>query len=169
MLGVISAIAWVAASLQGQMAGGQTNAAQSAARAAQAGEVQAAAPQVAEMPSAPAPAPPPQVSPGGRRDPFRPLVIQGGNDAAPVCTSPGKGQLVVAQVVLQGIVRGLDGQWMAVVDNSTNRAYFLYAGDTLCNGVVARITADSLVIEERVTDQAGRTRTREVVKQLAPS
>jgi hypothetical protein len=167
MLGVVIAIAWVAASLQGQMPGGQASAAQSLA--AQATSAQPAPAAVPAAAPAPAPAPPPQVAAGGRRDPFRPLVVRGVNDVLPVCTSPGKGQLVVGQVTLQGIVRGLTGQWMAVVDNNTNRAYFLYMGDNLCNGTVSRITADSLVIEERVTDQAGRTRTREVIKQLAPS
>jgi hypothetical protein len=168
MLGVVIAMAWVAASLQGQSTGGQARAAQAAATqaaAAPAGPPQAAAP----SPAAPAPAPAPQATAGGRRDPFRPLVIRGANDQLPVCTAPGKGQLVVGQVTLQGIVRGLTGQWIAVVDNNTNRAYFLYVGDALCNGTVSRITADTLVIEERVTDQAGRVRTREVVKQLSPS
>ena len=104
----------------------------------------------------------------GRRDPFRPLVVRGANDQLPVCTSPGKGQLVVGQVTLQGIVRGLSGEWIAVVDNNTKRAYFLYVGDALCNGTVSRITQGSVVIEERVSDQLGQARTREVVKQLAP-
>ena len=114
------------------------------------------------------PAPVPQGSAGARRDPFRPLVVRGAGDQLPVCTSPGKGQLVVGQVTVQGIVRGLSGEWIAVVDNNTNRAFFLYVGDALCNGTVSRITQDSVVIEERVSDQLGRTRTREVVKQLAP-
>ena len=154
MLGVVIATVWVAASLQGQITGGQAVAAQSAAARAAA--------QTA------APAPVPQGSTSGRRDPFRPLVVRGANDQLPVCTSPGKGQLVVGQVTLQGIVRGLSGEWIAVVDNNTKRAYFLYVGDALCNGTVSRITQDSVVIEERVSDQLGRARTREVVKQLAP-
>ena len=167
MLGVVIATVWVAAGLQGQMTGGQSSAAESAAAQttnAQAGSPQAAAPASA---AAPAPAPAPQVSAGGRRDPFRPLIVQAVGDQLPVCSSPGKGQLIVGQVALQGVVRGLTGQWIAVVENNTNRAFFLYVGDVLCNGTVSRITADNLVIEERVTDQAGRSRTREVVKQLA--
>lgn len=171
MLGVVIGMAWVTASLRGQSTAGQASAARSAATpaaTAQARPPQAAAPASAAAP-APTPAPAPQVSAGGRRDPFRPLVVRGANDLLPVCTAPGKGQLVVGQVTLQGIVRGLSGQWIAVVDNNTNRAYFLYVGDALCNGSVSRITADNLVIEERVSDQAGRTRTREVVKQLTPN
>ena len=169
MLGMIVAIVWVAAGLQGQMTGGQASAAQSAA--AQTTTAPPSAPQAAApaSPAAPVPASSPQASAGGRRDPFRPLVVQGVGDQLPVCTAPGKGQLVVGQVTLQGIVRGLSGQWIAVVDNNTNRAFFLYVGDELCNGTVSRITADNLVIEERVTDQLGRTRTREAIKQLAPN
>ena len=168
MLGVVIATVWVAASLQGQITGGQAVAAQSAAAqttTAQASPAQAAA-RAAAQTAAPAPAP--QGSASGRRDPFRPLVVRGAGDQLPVCTSPGKGQLVVGQVTLQGIVRGLRGDWIAVVDNNTKRAYFLYVGDVLCNGTVSRITQDSVAIEERVSDQLGRTRTREVVKQLAP-
>lgn len=168
MLGVVIATVWLVARVDGQITGGQAQAARSAAaqsRSAQSREPQAAA-QAASQTAAPAPVP--QGSAGGRRDPFRPLVVRGANDQLPVCTSPGKGQLVVGQVTLQGIVRGLSGQWIAVVDNNTKRAYFLYAGDALCNGTVSRITQNSLVIEERVSDQLGRERTREVVKQLAP-
>ena len=64
-------------------------------------------------------------------------------------------------------MRGLDGEWIAVVDNKTKRAYFLYAGDELYNGTVSRITENAVVFDERINDPTGRPRTREVVKQLA--
>jgi hypothetical protein len=75
---------------------------------------------------------------------------------------------VIGQLTVQGIVRGLSAEWIAVVDNKTKRAYFLYERDELYNGVVTRITEDSVVFEERYSDAAGRTRTREVVKRMTP-
>ncbi len=104
-----------------------------------------------------------------RRDPFRPLIVEREGEDLPARLPPGKAGLVIGQLTLQGIVRGLEGVWIAVVDNNTNRAYFLYEGDELYNGVVTRITADSITLEERSTDSIGRVRTRDVVKRLGAS
>ena len=121
-------------------------------------EQQASPAQSSSAPSAPA-------ASSQRRDPFRsPIVRQ--QATAPVCTQPGKGSLLIGQLQLQGIARSVDGQWIAVVDNNTNRAYFLREKDTLCNGVVTRITEDSVVFEERTTDSFGRSQTREVVRRV---
>lgn len=122
-------------------------------------------------PQAQAPARPAAPSGGGpRRDPFRPIIVDKPTGAGPLtCPSPGKAGLVIGQLTIQGIVSGLNGEWIAVVDNKTKRAYFLYEKDEVCNGIVARITEDSVVFEERVPGAAGRTQTREVVKQLAPN
>lgn len=120
-----------------------------------------AAPQQAAPPTAlPSPAGSPQ------RDPFRPIEIKRpavAVDVAPNCTQAGKQGLLLGQLRLQGIASSVEGQWIAVVDNKTGRAYFLRAKDELCNGVVTRIDQGSLVIEERTVDSFGRTRTREVV------
>jgi hypothetical protein len=112
-------------------------------------------------------APPAAAAPGARRDPFRPLVVKGKGDEIPARLPPGKAGLVVGQLTVQGIVRGLDGRWIAVVDNKTKRAYFLYAGDELYNGSVSRITENSVVFAEKFTDPTGKQSSREVVKQLA--
>ena len=84
----------------------------------------------------------------------------------PLRLPAGKPGLVIGQLTIQGIVRSIDGKWMAVVDNKTKRSYFLYERDELYNGVVTSITADSVTFEERSLDTAGRTRTREVVKRV---
>ena len=102
----------------------------------------------------------------GRRDPFRAIVVKKAVDETPVCTSPGIRGLLIGQIQLQGIVRSINDTWIAMVDNNTNRAYFLRAKDEVCNGVVTRITEDSVVFEERVTVASGRTQTREVVKRI---
>jgi hypothetical protein len=107
----------------------------------------------------------------GRRDPFRPLVTksQTAETEIPARLPPGKAGLVIGQLTIQGIVRGLNNEWIAVVDNKTKRAFFLYVGDELFNGTVSRITADSVVFDERVMDAQGRMVTREVAKRLNPS
>ena len=136
---------------------------------------QAAGARQAPAPAQPAPATPsaasaPPQAPlppaGSRRDPFRAIVIKKAAEAqilAPNCTQPGKKSLLIGQLQLQGIARSVEGQWIAVVDNKTRRAYFLRDKDELCNGVVTRITQESVVLEERTVDSFGRTRTREVV------
>ena len=146
-----------AQSLASQARSGQSNAAPgSAARTLQPVAAAQAAPPAATT-ATPA---------GARRDPFRPLVIKGKGDEIPARLPPGKAGLVIGQLIVQGIVRGLDGQWIAVVDNKTKRAYFLYAGDELYNGTVSRITESSVVFAERVNDPTGRQQSREVVKQM---
>ena len=132
-----------------------------------------AAPQT-RAPAAPAAAAPAQTptppQPGQRRDPFRPIEIKSeaaARDLPPNCTQSGKQGLIVGQLMLQGIARSVEGQWIAVVDNKTGRAYFLRTKDELCNGVVLRVDQESLVMEERTMDSFGRTRTRQVVLQAS--
>lgn len=103
---------------------------------------------------------------GKRRDPFHTLIVRQKKEEAPVRLPPGQKGLVIGQLQVQGIVRGINNEWIAIVDNKTKRAYFLHQGDEIYNGVVTKITEDSIAFEERVTDTFGRTRTREVVKQL---
>jgi hypothetical protein len=173
-IGILTALGFVlaAATAGAQMSGGQASAAKSAASQARtgqrAGSVNAPARPAAQAP-VPTPAAPTATAPtGGRRDPFRPLIVKGKGDEIPARLPPGKAGLVIGQLTVQGIVRGLGGEWIGVVDNKTKRAYFLYAGDELFNGTVSRITVNSIVFEERLMDPAGRQRSREVVKQLAP-
>jgi len=109
----------------------------------------------------------PPATPTGRRDPFRPIEIKRAEDIAPNCAQPGMAGTLVGQVQLLGLATDVQMRWIAVVDNKTGRAYFLRAGDQLCNGVVTRVDEESLVMEERTMDSFGRTRTHEVV--LRPS
>ncbi|MBI4459192.1 MAG: hypothetical protein HY648_03910 [Acidobacteria bacterium] len=118
-----------------------------------------------QSPTQPEQAQTPAARSAGRRDPFRPIVVKR-TEEIPARLPPGVRGLVIAQIQVQGIVRGINNDWIAVVDNNTNRAYFLRQKDEVWNGVVSRITEDSVVFEERVTDASGRTQTREVVKRL---
>lgn len=80
---------------------------------------------------------------------------------------PGKKGLVIEQLQLQGIARGLDGKWIAVVDNKTKRAYFLHEKDDLYNGVVSKVLPDRIVYEENAIDATGKKATREIVRRLS--
>jgi hypothetical protein len=123
----------------------------------------ASAPQAAKGQARPTPS-------GKRRDPFNSLIPtkKPEESVIPLRLPPGKKGLVIEQLLLQGIVRGIDGGWIAVVDNRTKRAYFLHEKDEVYNGVVSKITPDSVVFTESATDALGKVATREVVKRLAP-
>jgi Tfp pilus assembly protein PilP len=84
---------------------------------------------------------------------------------------PGSRGLIIGQLKLEGIVRqGKENPKMiAVLANPSNRAYFLHENDPLYNGVITKITPDSVYFREDVRDAAGKTSTREVVKKLAPA
>ena len=127
---------------------------------------QQAAPQQQAQAAAPAASSAQAAPVGGQaRDPFRPILPpEGAVDIAPMCTEAGMAGTLVGQVQLQGIASDVNGEWIAVVDNMTGRAYFLHQGDELCNGVVTRIDQDALVMEERTRNSAGDTRTEEVVR-----
>ena len=139
------------------------------ARAQAAAQVSAAQGQAGPPPPAAAP---PVRSPASprTRDPFRTVLVKKEaptGAAGPVCTQPGKKSLLIGQLQIQGIARSVDGQWIAVVDNKTKRSYFLREKDEVCNGVVTRVTEESVAFEERSTDSSGRPRNREVIKRLA--
>ena len=116
----------------------------------------------------------------GLRDPFRvppppvpplpgPPGIEGGCGAeikGPV--PPGTRGLIICQLKLEGIVRrsATNSKMIAVLANSANRAYFLHENDPLYNGVVTKITPDSVYFREESRDPDGKTISHEVVKTL---
>ena len=136
--------------------------AQRAARPPAATAQPPSASQAAQAPAAQTPG----AAAGGRRDPFHTLIVKKVEEKMPTRLPPGKKGLLIGQIQVQGIVRGIDGEWIAVVDNKTKRSYFLHEKDEVYNGVVSKISADSIVFQENVTDAMGRSRVREVVKQL---
>ena len=112
---------------------------------------------------------------GGRRDPFLlPKEATGGDAAAAAMEEsgggplpPGKRGLLISQLRLEGVVRqGSSKPMIAVVTNSTNRAYFLRENDEVFNGVVSKITPDSIYFTESVRTAGGQSSTRQVVKKL---
>ncbi len=118
-------------------------------------------------PGAAKPATPAQAkAPAGKRDPFvNPVVRTAAGPGGPMC-STGKRCLMVNEMVLRGIVKTQSGN-IAVVSNQANRTYFLKENDSVFNGSVVKITADSVIFRENVVDNLGRESTREVVKRVS--
>lgn len=101
---------------------------------------------------------------GPHRDPFVSPIVQ--KVTASVSCSGGKKCLEPSQVVLRGIVSSENGK-IAVVVNPSNKAYFLREKDPVLNGYVVRITPDSIVFRENVSDRLGKVSTRDVVKKVS--
>ena len=96
------------------------------------------------------------------RDPFVSVVVS--RDGAP-CSGGGKKCIDIAQVTLQGVVRAPSGP-IAVISSGSSKTYFLRENDPVYNGVVVKISPDSIVFRETVMDRVGKTTQREVVKKI---
>jgi len=111
----------------------------------------------------------------GRRDPFKlpTALTTPGVPASPETMGPlppGNRGLVIDQLVLEGVVRQeTTNTQIAVVTNASKRAYFLRENDAVYNGVVSKITLDSVTFSENALDQNGRVHTHDVVKRLSPA
>ena len=106
----------------------------------------------------------------GRRDPFKlpgPPVAAAEGELALGPLPPGTRGLVIGRLRLEGIVR-LDttSTMIAVVDTNANRAYFLRENDSVYNGIVSKITPDSVTFRENALDQSGKVFTRDVILRL---
>jgi Tfp pilus assembly protein PilP len=146
---------------------GQTAApAPAAAAAGQAGQ---AAPATATQESAAANPIEPQgytYDPQGRRDPFISLVRRGADAAnAPGTRPPGLAGLTTTEVALRGTLKGRQG-FVAMVEGVDKKTYLARAGDQLLDGTVRAITADTMVILQRVNDPLSLETEREVRKVL---
>jgi hypothetical protein len=103
----------------------------------------------------------------GRKDPFISPLRDLAAEVAPPQASlpPGNAGLLVAQINLIGVVKTQQGM-KAMVTSANGRTYFLKENEKVYNGVLTRITSDSLVFEETLLDPLGQTVKREVVKKL---
>jgi len=126
---------------------------------------EAAKPPDPAKPAEPEPAAPPYTyEVGGRRDPFRSLLVRNTVDrdrARP----PGLAGVMVDEVELQGTVRTKSG-WIAMVRASDNRSYLLRKGQALFDGEVMEITANEVVFRQNVNDPTDPKPFREVSKSL---
>lgn len=109
--------------------------------------------------------PEPPKNEGPRRDPFVNPIVKLTDGKQPNC-STGKRCLMIGQLTLRGIIVSDEGM-LAIVENAATRTYFLRINDPLFDGVVARISRDSITFRETVADSLGRPiGTREVVKKI---
>ena len=100
-----------------------------------------------------------------RRDPFvNPVVRVVTTGPAPTC-SGGKHCLAPDEIAVRGIVKSQNG-WIAVVENTARRTYFLHEKDEIFNGVIEKITKDTIVIREQIPDPMGKPMSHEIVKRL---
>lgn len=100
----------------------------------------------------------------GRRDPFVSPVMN--RSMLGSGCSTGKKCLAIEQIDLKGVVKA-DSGMIAVVVNSLEKAYFLRENDPVFNGYVVKITPDSIVFKETLTDKLGKPFTREVTKKIS--
>jgi len=123
----------------------------------------AAQSEATEVAAAPAPEMKKTISERGKRDPFL-SIIRTDKVAGEPCLS-GKKCLVIGDVILRGVVKSSNAV-IAVVENAQHKTYFLHEDDPVFNGQVVKITPDSVVFREHVTDRAGHPSTREITKRL---
>lgn len=97
-----------------------------------------------------------------RRDPFV-SPVQARLEGLTGACSGGKRCLAVSEIVLRGIVKSMNG-FIAVVENSSQRTYFLHENDPIFNGFVQKITPDSVVFREHFIDNLGHDSQKEIVK-----
>jgi Tfp pilus assembly protein PilP len=145
----------------------------------------APAPSRAQAPPAPTPAPEETPAPGaagkvteqdftpsvytyevgGRRDPFRSLLVRNPSDKDRV-RPPGLAGVMVDELELQGTIK-VKGGWVAMMRGPDNRSHLVRKGTTLFDGEVVEVTATEVTFRQNVNDPANPKPFREVVKTLA--
>jgi len=106
-------------------------------------------------------------TPGGRRDPFVSLLRRGADPSVSAAGSrpPGLPGLAAAEVSLRGTIAARDG-YVGILQGVDNKTYIVRAGDKLRDGMIRTITADAMVILQRVNDPRSLQKEREVRKVL---
>jgi Tfp pilus assembly protein PilP len=132
-----------------------------------AGGAQSAAP---ATPAAPAPPAAPEghtYRPEGRRDPFISLLRRGSDSGSstPVARGQGLKGLGAGEVTLRGTLAS-QGGYVAILQGADSKTYIVRPGEQLADGTIRSITADALVILQKVDDPLSLEKQREVRKVL---
>ena len=104
--------------------------------------------------------------PAGRRDPFVSYATLAAAQR-PSCPGSGLAARLVQEVSLTGIVRDRAGR-RALLATADRQTLFAQEGARLCDGRVARIEADAVVFEQRLSDPLAPARQVEVRRGLYP-
>ena len=122
----------------------------------------------------PAPAPTTAIEPQGytyaaegRRDPFVSLVRRGADvqGSAPSTRPAGLPGMMTSEVSLRGTIKGREG-FVAMLEGVDKKTYLARVGDRLLDGTIRSISADAMVILQRVNDPLAPETQREVRKML---
>lgn len=104
---------------------------------------------------------------GGRRDPFRSLLIRNPTEKDRI-RPPGIAGLMVDELELQGTIRTKSG-WVAMMRGADNRSHLIRKGQTLFDGEVTDITASEVIFRQNVNDPTNPKPFKEVTKSLSLS
>jgi Tfp pilus assembly protein PilP len=140
--------------------------------------VATAAPAVAQKAAAaPAPADAPKITDqdftpsvytyevGGRRDPFRSLLVRNPSEKERV-RPPGLAGVMVDELELQGTIKIKQG-WVAMMRGPDSKSHLIRKGTTLFDGEVIDVSATEVTFRQNVNDPTNPKPFREVVKTLA--
>jgi type IV pilus assembly protein PilP len=115
-------------------------------------------------------------NPQGRRDPFmNPLKAVGPKGAGP--RPAGIPGFLIQEVALKGVVKTSGGGmgvaqgagYIAILQGSDGKSYFVTVGQRLFDGVIVSIDPTSVTFRQEVTDPLSPVRTRDVRKTLYPT
>ena len=102
---------------------------------------------------------------GGRRDPFRSLLLRAQNEKQGE-RPPGLAGMLVEELELQGTIKTQQG-WVAMMRGSDNKAYLLKKGSTVFDGEVTDINGNEVTFRQNVNDPTNPKPFRDVVKALS--
>jgi Tfp pilus assembly protein PilP len=107
-------------------------------------------------------------TPEGRRDPFLPLLRNGGKDAqstTAAARAAGLAGLGAAEVSLRGVMLS-QGGYVGMLFGTDDKTYIVRPGDKLSDGTIRAITSEMVVIQQQVKDPLSRLKEREIRKML---
>ena len=101
--------------------------------------------------------------PQGRRDPFVTLLARGSDRRGASTRAAGLPGVLIAEASVKGIVRDRSGL-IAMIQGTGTKTFIVRAGETLMDGSVKAITAESVVFLQDVNDPLSMVKQKEVRK-----
>jgi Tfp pilus assembly protein PilP len=101
---------------------------------------------------------------GGRRDPFRSLLVRNPSDKDRL-RPPGLAGVMLDELELQGTIKIRQG-WVAMMRGPDNKSHLVRKGTTLFDGEVVDVSGSEVTFRQNVNDPTNPKPFREVVKAL---